>query len=402
MQTASQQGAWKMMNRYYVTSVVLNLLIGSMQQFYNNTLALHVTAMGRSTTTAGTLLSVGAATALVYRIFGGSLTDRFGRRNMLLLGLVLLTAGNFACGVAAGLPLLYAASMLKLAGFAMAGTSAAVMAVDVCPRARMSEGIGYFGLGMTLSQALAPTAALAVYERSAFRGTMDVATILGVVSILLLAAFGNYEHNAAFPGNRLNAPKPQRPAGSFIWNLIERSALRAVLCAFVGTVSFTTVSMYLTHFASMSGVPGAGSYFFCMAGSMVLARCCAGRLADRRGTLFCVVPGYAMAAAALLILPLTPKVHALLYLSGVLMGLGQGLATPALNAEAVRSAPAERTAAASSTFLLQNDLSVMLGSFIWGLAIDALGYRHVYTLAGICVVGALALSVALLRRPKAA
>ena len=402
MQTASKTGTWRMLNRYYIVAVVLNFFLGVTQQFYNNTLTLHITSMGYSTSVAGTLLSVGAGTALVYRIFGGSLTERFGRKNLLLLGLLMITVGNFVCGIAGGLVLLYLASMVKLAGFAMASTSAAVMAVDVCPRERMSEGIGYFGLGMTFSQALAPTVGLALYERTAFFGTMNAATAVSLLAIVLLTAFGNYEKNAAFPGNRLNAPKPQRREGSLVWNLIERSALRAVLCSFVGTVSFNTVSMYLTHFAANNDVPGAGSYFFCMACAMLLSRCCAGKLADRHGTLSCVIPGYALAAAALLLLPFTPKVNALLYLSGILMGLGQGLSTPALNAEAVRSAPPERTAAASSTFMLQNDLSVMCGSFIWGIAIDKLGYSHVYTLAGSCVLFGLVLSLLLLRKKKAA
>nr|WP_130838546.1 hypothetical protein [Lachnoclostridium sp. Marseille-P6806] len=67
------------------------------------------------------------------------------------------------------------------------------------------------------------------------------------------------------------------------------------------------------------------------------------------------------------------------------------MATPALNAEAVRNSPKDRVSVASSTFFLPLDLAFVIGSVVWGILIDGLGFKQVFMIAiGIVVTSAAA------------
>lgn len=387
------QTSWRILNRFYLIAILLNTLNSFTQRLFDNTLTLHLTSAGYGAATSGTLMAVATAGALLYRITGGNLADRFGRRNTLLCGFCLLTAGNLICACAFNLPLLYLGGLSRMIGFSMVGTSAGIMAVDTAPRERMSEAIGYYSLGTTIVSALGPTLALAVYGRYAYRGAMLLAAASGAAGFVLTLFFCGYERRADFPGNRISAlrQKPKLPwqctAREFLWSLIEKSALPAMLTTFCGALGMSIITLYLTHYTSTIGIQNSGPYFSCMAIAAFASRLVSGRLADRKGTVFCAAPGFLMIAVSLLLVPLSAGFPGLLYLSGLLNGFGQGMAIPAMNAAAVRSAPKERQGVASSTFFLQGDLYNMFGAMLWGNLIDLLGYTAVFQIgAGFAVL----------------
>lgn len=396
-----------LLNRYYITAIFINVAVGVMLQCYNNTIALHIHAKGFGTTLTGAMISIGAMTAFFYRIFGGRITDRFGRRNTMLLGIALFAVMNGLCGIVPSVWLLLLCRLVQMFGYAMASTSVAVMVVDVTPRSRMTEGIGYFGLGQSLSQAVAPAAAVALFATAlAFRAVMLFTVAVGAVGLVLTAALCNYERDPNFFGNRIAAmqeapaPRQKRTFSQFFWDFIERAALPAMFVALCSTMAACLITMFLTHYAKVTGIANGGLFFTCSAIAMVAARLGTGRLADRFGPLSCIVPGFLMNIAALMGLLFCSELPLLFYLSGVLYGFGSGMSGPALNAAAVRAAPAERRSAASSTFLLQADIGFMFGSLLWGAMIDMFGYRPVYLMAaGVTVLG-LILAVIFFRKKK--
>ena len=68
------------------------------------------------------------------------------------------------------------------------------------------------------------------------------------------------------------------------------------------------------------------------------------------------------------------------------MAFAFGMLMPVFNTLAVQRAPAHRRGAASATFYLFIDIGIGLGSAIWGLVIDYLGFDAMFTGAAICLV----------------
>lgn len=112
---------------------------------------------GASTTVVTWL---GASYSLMQFIFAplwGSLSDRIGRRPVVLVSIAMSVAGFLAFGLAASLPMLFAARMLAGFGNANAGTVQAIVA-DVTTSADRAKGMGLigaaFGLGFIFGPAV--------------------------------------------------------------------------------------------------------------------------------------------------------------------------------------------------------------------------------------------------------
>ena len=106
-----------------------------------------------------------------------------------------------------------------------------------------------------------------------------------------------------------------------------------------------------------------------------------GNLSDRYGVLVALVPGTILLIVAYILLILSAKNHVLFYIAGGFYGLGGGLSSPALNAEAVRGVPKHRVSIASSTFFLPLDIAFVVSSIIWGIMIDSFSFSITFGVA---------------------
>lgn len=384
MKSSKTETRQALLSGAYITILLVNVLVGIMQQSYNSTISLHLDALGYETTIVGAIVSVGIIGSFSCRFFGGKITDRFGRRNTTIAGIIVFMLANLTSGFVTNLPLLFAARIIMMFGYAMASTALAVMVTDITPRARMTEGIGYFGLGNSLSSAIAPGVALALFASAgAFRSVMLFTAVVALGALILSAFFCGYEKKQAFVQRMQNECKAteRAPGAKGIWTFLEKKAIPFTLIGLGSTVSVSIITIYLTHYAKQIGIGNAGLFFTASAVCMISARLMTGRLADKRGALICVVPGMLMTILALALLPFLANARWLMYVCGGLYGFGQGMAMPAINSAAVLAAMPERRSAASSTFLLQYDFGYAYGSLMWGALISILSYKTCFVIA---------------------
>ncbi len=401
---------WKIFNRYFLSAITISVTLSIITQAFSNTASLHIDALGFGATLSGALIAVGAITAFIYRIFGGSLTDRIGRRKLIVIGSFVFAVMSLLCGFAASIPLLIFFRVVQMIGYAIATTAISVMVVDVTPREKMSEGIGYFGLGNSLSNAITPTIALALFATAlAFKAVMIFCFVLGIAGCLVAIFYGRYETDEKFPGNRLDVEKAAKnkkgegkklPFAEMIWTLLEKKSIPASIVALFSTIAGSSVFMFLTLYASKKGIPNAGLFFTVNAIATVVARLALGKLSDKYGILSSVLPGYFMLIVSFILLLVSPGNQIAFFSAGILFGFGQGMSAPALNAAAVKAAPPERRSAASSTFMIPMDIGFMIGSIIWGAIIDLVSFEAVFISSALSVVIALVLSIVFFSKSK--
>ena len=102
---------------------------------------------------AQTSLLQGAAFAIVYVFAGlplGILADRKTRRNLLILGSIVWTAGTLLCGLAPTFWMLFAARILVGIGEAALAPAAASMISDSFPAHLRGTALGVFMMGMVV------------------------------------------------------------------------------------------------------------------------------------------------------------------------------------------------------------------------------------------------------------
>lgn len=146
-------------------------------------------ARALAVTPGAVLLSVTAflaATALT-QLIAGPLTDRFGRRNLILLGLVLYIAGGAVSGAAADLPMLITGRVVQAVGAAFALVAARAATRDIFEGPALQRAMATITLAFSLAPALAPLAGGLATQFGGFRAVFALTIVLGL-ALLALAA----------------------------------------------------------------------------------------------------------------------------------------------------------------------------------------------------------------------
>lgn len=395
----------KLLNKYFLVITAVSTISGLTMQLFNTSMSLYVDELGGNASYTGILVLLFAITATLVRIFTGRLADVRGRRVMVIAGLAIYMAASLSFAFFPYLGALPYLRMLQGAGYSISFTALSVAITDVIPRKRMGEGMGYFGLGNAVTTATGPMIALALIAGGSFNNVFYVAALSLAVGTLLMYLF-NYEKamNLQFGGAARQAdlqPGRDTPQGSMktrLWSLFEKSAIPYTVVSVLSSVAMSATLSFLMLFAAGQGIRNAGLYFTFSAVFMVLARLLTGRLSDRHGTLFALIPGFLLVIAGFACLLLSVKIPLLYYLGGVLAGLGNGMASPALNAAVIRAAPDHRRGAASATFMLSYDIGFGLGAILWGVVIDLAGFTALFAGCMISIALAVLFSIIFIRK----
>jgi DHA1 family bicyclomycin/chloramphenicol resistance-like MFS transporter len=122
-----------------------------------------------------------AASQLVY----GPLSDRFGRRPVLLFGLAIYTAGGIACALSPSMEALIAARFLQGLGAAVGRTLGPAIVRDEFQQPRSAQVLSYITVVMTLAPLLAPIAGAHLLVALGWKA---IFLTLGLAGAALLAA----------------------------------------------------------------------------------------------------------------------------------------------------------------------------------------------------------------------
>ncbi|TFF17976.1 Bcr/CflA family efflux MFS transporter [Jiella endophytica] len=292
-----------------------------------------------------------AATALI-QLLAGPLSDRYGRRPVIIGGMVLYLVGTVMCLAAADVVLFLAGRVVQAASATGIALSRAIVR-DVYERERAAAMIGYVTMGFAIAPLLGPLIGGTIDTAFGWRMVFWLLAAIGIVAIGLLFVDlneTNPERGKPMRGQLANYAA-LLTAGSF-WNYAMVSALiSAVFFAFLGGAPFVA--------ASLLGMTPAeyGLWFALCAAGYIIGNFITAQLSERLGIKTLMVAGSAISmGAALLSLalvgagwlsPLT------LFGPMFLVGIGNGLATPTSTAGGVSVVPHAAGAAAGMMGALQ-------------------------------------------------
>ena len=120
--------------------------------------ALYITQkFGVGMTQAGILIGIFSAAGLVGNMLGGALTDRFGRKGMVLFGLVFSALSSVTMGLVNELWIFYVLAILVGLLSDIAGPAWQAMIADILPEEQRAEGFGIMRVVGNMAWIVGPT-----------------------------------------------------------------------------------------------------------------------------------------------------------------------------------------------------------------------------------------------------
>jgi len=136
-------------------------------------------------TQAGILLGTFSFAGLIGGGFGGALTDKLGRRKLILFGLVFSAISSVLLGVTNSLMLMYPISaMIGFIG-SLSGPAHGAMIADILPESKRSEGFGILRVVGNMTWIVGPTIAGFVASKSFLALFLTDAFISCIVALIV-------------------------------------------------------------------------------------------------------------------------------------------------------------------------------------------------------------------------
>lgn len=362
----------KLWSRSFILLCFANLFMAIAFYFLISTLPTFLKdILHESGTNIGLLLASYTLAAIIIRPFAGYSVDFFGRKWLYLISLLFFTILFNFYYFATAFALMF---MLRFVhGLVWGGVtiSNSTIVVDLIPEKRRGEGLGVFGLSMTLAMAVGPMIGTTILSNFGYKEMFWGAFLLSfigfiVASLVQYPKFSRDTHNSGF---------------SFV-KLFEKSAVPVALGILILIIPYGGLVSFIAIYAKETGSGHVGTFFLFLAIGLGLTRIVSGRVFDRSGpdiliyiATFLFFIGYILLAFV--------KTPVGFYGSSILIGIGHGILFPVFQAMVNNLVPPYRRGATNSTFLTAVDLGIGIGMAGMGFIYEWLSLTAVFAISAV-------------------
>lgn len=334
---------------------------------------------------SGQLRTVAAIISGGLAPFVGLMSDRFGRRPIMLLGLLSITTFGLASSVAPTFGLLMLVQAIAGFGVASLLSSGYAMVGDVFPAERRAWAVGVISIGQPMAWMVGLPIIGIVADSFGWRWSfIAVPVIFSLIAMLFLRFIPP-------SGRQRNDQEGQSQVAASLLAVLRhppaRSWILAELIAYSGWAG--TLVFLGAYYITVHGVSTATSSFLLAASAMAFAAgsLMSHRVSGRAGMPWTVVAGAALSAVALMLSMLLSAGLVVSFILLVLFGLMQGVRGASASALGLMQAPEHQgTMMGFRASVVQ--LGYVLGSIAGGALLALGGYELLGVAFGLVIVAA--------------
>ncbi|MFC3340420.1 multidrug effflux MFS transporter [Paracandidimonas soli] len=334
-------------------------------------------------------LSLYLASVALGQLVIGPISDRYGRRPVLLGGLAIFVAGSVVCTLAPSISVLNAGRVLQaLGGCAGIALSRAIVR-DLYERTQAASMIGYVTMGMAVAPMVAPTIGGVLEAWHGWRASFGFLALFGfgtlAVVYILLHETNPWRGDTAQSQSLLKGYGKLLRIPAFWGFALTAGFSSAAFFAFVGGAAYVVINL-------MERTPVEyGLYFGLVSLGYIVGNFLSGRFVAKVGPQQMIRLGATLAFASVL---LTAFLYALddmrplfLFLPTTFLGMGNGLVMPSCIAGAVSVRPEVAGAASGLAGSIQIGFGAVVAPIVGALVTTSAWPMIVVT--GLCTLMAM-------------
>jgi MFS family permease len=330
-----------------------------------------VLGMGGNATDIGVVMGAFSLASLVSRPTGGWLSDRFGRRPLLVCGAALSVIASAPTAVVWSIPSLVVLRLLHGSGEAAFYVAAAAAVTDVVPTERRAEGVSLFSLSFFAAFGLGPWLGSVILPRG-LDSVVVVAASSSAIALLLMAT--------------TSMPTVPRSKELQLSKLIDTSALFIGLLFAITLIGYAGFTGFILVYAEQLALSHGSWLFAVFAGTVAAARLWGGKIPDRFGARPTALAAMLFMALGLGLFGIRPDLPVAL-VATIILAIGQALCFPALLLLALARGGEENRGAIVGTLVGFLDIGVGVGSLLFGALGAVTGYDIAFLAAAAASMG---------------
>ena len=355
---------WKLTSANFLMATAFYFLVSGLPVYFKEMLNLKDDMIG--------LLS-GSATfaAVLIRPFVGYSLDTYGRKWIYLIAFILFSLTFLSYPFAVTISLILVVRLLHGFIWGTITVSNSTIVIDLIPANRRGEGIGVFGLSMTLAMAIGPFIAMTIFKKFDFNTMFVSGAILSFLGLFVAFLVKYPVFSNKNQGKKMQLEK-----------LYDKTAfpisvgLMILLIPYGGMMTFTPIYIAQNH------IGNTGLFFLVLAIFIGISRLVTGKIFDKQG------PNAIIFYSAILffigfLLIANLKTSVGLYVAAALLGFGNGIVFPSFQAMVNNIIPVSRRGAGNSTLLTFLDFGIGGGMIILGFVSTKYNLTLVYNLSAI-------------------
>jgi predicted MFS family arabinose efflux permease len=373
------------------TSSFIKLMVGNLFVFMSfqmliPTLPPYIKSIGANGTEIGLVTALFSIGAVLSRPFIGFMLEYKHRRPLVLVGAVMLLLITFLYPLSQVVIIFLAVRLLHGLAWGWSTTVNGTAAVDVIPNSRLGEGMGYYGLSITIGMIIAPSLGIFLFQVTSFENLIYISGALGVIALVLL---GTVHYQT--PEQVLNTNKEDLKF-SYLGSLVEKSGWFPAMLTLLINLGYGTIVTFIVIFGEERGIDQIFLFYLCNAILASLSRPVAGKWFDQNGPVGLVILTISITFAGMWVLSFAHS-NMMIAFAGVLFGIGFGSLIPTLQSWTLSMTPANRRGVANGMFFSSIDLGIGLSGLFFGVLAQYVDLGTLFQISSSFVVFALILTI---------
>ncbi|MGG7178378.1 MFS transporter [Clostridium paraputrificum] len=368
----------KLWTRDFILALVITIGVNLACNLLLSTISIYAKEITKVDTYAGIMTGAFTLAALFIRLVAGKMLDKIGRKKVLVLGVGITVLSTIAYLLTNNIYIIIFLRVMQGIGFGISSTAIATIVTDVTPESRMLEGIGYSGVGITITTAIGPSIALALVGKEYDNfNLLFIATAAVALFTILLSSRLSYKENVVV----------KKEVASDSEGISIRKIIIPATVLFIAAIAESTILAFAALYGIELGFSNIGLFFTINAIGILASRLFINQIVNKLGTNIVVSSGVLIFAASIFGMAVA-KTYGMLILMGFLCGVMVGSLLPIVNLLILDSVSKSNRGMANAIYYALIDGGYGVGSIMWGQVIVASGYRSIYGYSAIALIGA--------------